>query len=88
MLDTLVHVFKEYINKNDVDGFKAYVVELDAEYEGLPWDYIFQKVYVHACLKKHTVIAEFLMEQFREMEPIQQIAVRQVFSYGKYLLNR
>ena len=88
MPDTLVHVFKEYINKGDIEGFKNYMTELETEYEGIPWDYVFQKVYVHACLKKNKVIAEFMTEKFNDLEPIQKIAVRQVFSYGKYLLNK
>ena len=84
----IIHVFKEFINKNDLEGFKQYMTELNELYEGLPWDYIFQKVYVHACLKKRKEIAEYMSSRFSELEPIQQIAVRQVFSYGNYLLKR
>lgn len=52
-------------------------------------DYIFQKVYLHACLKGRADIAEWLTNDFfPRMNPIEQIAIRQVFSYGKHLLSK
>lgn len=59
--------------------------EVDALVE---WDYLFQKVYLHACLKKKREIAKWLeKEVFLQLPPIQAIAIRQVFPYGNYLLH-
>jgi hypothetical protein len=54
----------------------------------LAWDYIFQKVYLHAALKKQHAICEWLDSIFQEFDPIIQIAMRQMFSYARYLLRQ
>ena len=45
MADEIVAHFKRYIDNNSVDSCRDYLAELEMEYEDLPWDYIFQKVY-------------------------------------------
>jgi hypothetical protein len=86
MTEDLIYTFKELINKNDLDAFKAYLDQLLNDYTDIPWDYIFEKVYIHECLKKRKEIADFLTAEYKKMDPIQQIAIRHVFSYGRYLL--
>jgi hypothetical protein len=88
MTDLIIHVFKDYINKKDLTGFKEYLLEVQESEYTILWDTIFQKVYIHACLKKNTPVIEFLTEKFEELDPITKIALRQVFAYGKYLRNR
>ena len=90
MADEIVGFFKKYINDESLEACQAYFQELKDTYEpgSLPWDYIFQKVYLHACLKKQKAIVDWLMLVFTELPPIQQIAVRQIFSYGRTLLAR
>jgi hypothetical protein len=51
----------------------------------LAWDYIFQKVYLHAALKKRDDICEWLDGLFEEFNPMIQIALRQMFAYARYL---
>ncbi len=81
---------KQMVERENLVGLQEYfqlalVGELDSEAE---WDYLFQKVYLHACLKKKIVIAEWLeKEVFPQLPPIQAMAIRQVFPYGKYLLK-
>jgi hypothetical protein len=88
MSEDVVQIFKEFINNNDLEGFKDFIEEV-AESDGpIEWDYIFQKVYIHACLKKNKPIAEFLMQKFTEMAPEHQIIARQVLTYGRYLMER
>jgi hypothetical protein len=86
--DEIVGHFKRYIDNDSVESCRNYLMELQMEYEELPWDYIFQKVYVHACLKKRQTIIDWLMIVYDSLDPIQQIAIRQVFSYGRYLLKK
>lgn len=85
--DDAIHVFKEYINRRDEKGFTDFLLEIQDDYNGV-WDYIFQKVYVHACLKKNKPIVDLLMTQYEEMSDIEKISVRQVFPYGRYLLAK
>jgi len=61
-MNTIIGIFKTYINDNNLDALKEYLLELkETEYEPpIPWDYLFQKVYIHACLKKKRAIVDFL----------------------------
>ncbi len=89
--DQLINELKQYINSGDTALFitkaSEYMNETDYGRE-LAWDYIFQKIYIHACLKKRKGIAEWLKEHFTNLNPISQIALRPIFSYGKYLSNK
>ena len=89
--EQLVAEIKPYINKGNLDGLKEqwleYRVETDFDRE-IAWDFVFQKVYLHAALKKQKAICEWLDTVFTEFDPIQQIALRQMFSYARHLLNK
>ncbi len=82
---------KKLVEKSALESLKeafqqilAGTLETDAE-----WDYLFQKVYLHACLKGKTDIVIWMEEQvFPTLPPIQQMAIRQVFSYGHTLLRK
>ena len=89
-MDEIVDKFKHYINVVDLSGAITYFQELDATYDhdSIAWDYVFNKVYIHACLKKQKEFVDWLMNMFNCLTPIEQIAVRQVFSYGKYLMTK
>jgi hypothetical protein len=89
--EQLVAEIKPYINKGNLDGLKEqwteYRVETDFGRE-IAWDFVFQKVYLHAALKKQKAICEWLDTVFTEFDPIQQIALRQMFAYARHLLNK
>ena len=86
----LLHECKEYINANKIEEFKEFYKELaESEFETQPdWANLYQKVYLHACLKKRHQIAEWLETLFTQFPPITQIAYRQLFFYGHVLLRR
>ena len=86
-VDDVVYVFKDFIDKRDPTGFSEFLLEVQDDYEGV-WDYIFKKVYIHACLKKNKPIVDLLMTYYEEMSEIERIAIRQVFPYGRYLLAK
>ena len=86
-VDDVVYAFKEYINKKDTTGFTQFLLEVQDDFEGV-WDYIFKKVYIHACLKKNKPIVDLLMTFYEDMSEIERIAIRQVFPYGRYLLAK
>jgi len=87
---------KRAIERNDLstirEEWERLKEEGECERKDTPYvDYptLFQTVYLHACLKKKRDIATWLETTvFPSMDPIQQIALRQVFSYGKYLLKK
>ena len=90
METALLHECKEYINANKFEEFKDFYKELtESEFETQPdWANLYQKVYLHACLKKRAEIAEWLESLFTQFPPITQIAYRQMFFYGHVLLRR
>ena len=86
----LVSTCKSYVTEGNLEGLQAYYSEIQSmEYEYNPnWQYIYQQVYLHACLKKKRDIADWLTSIFPSFDPVSQIALRQVFPYGRYLLAK
>jgi len=89
--EQLVVEIKPYINKGNLDGLKEQWLEYRTETDfgrEIAWDFVFQKIYLHAALKKQKAICEWLDTVFTEFDPIQQIALRQMFAYARHLLNK
>lgn len=89
--EQLISEMKPFITKGNLEGLKElwseYCFETNFDRE-VAWDYIFQKIYLHAALKKQKAICEWLDTMFTELNPIQQIALRQMFPYARHLLNK
>ncbi len=89
---SIISELKVFINDGNCEGFIDLWKELnnDTEFEKpVAWDYVFQKVYIHACLKKRVDISEYLeKEVYVNMEELYKIALRTVFPYGKSLLRK
>ena len=86
--DQIISDIKPNINKGNLDGLKELWRQYKEDYDfgrELAWDYIFQKIYIHAALKKQKEICKWLDELFKEFDQIQQIAMRQMFSYARYI---
>lgn len=82
---------KEMIERNHFDALQSYWSEIqETEFpHRLDWVVLFQKLYIHACLRKrHEIATWFQTVLYPTLDPIQQIAVRQVFAYGNYLLRK
>jgi hypothetical protein len=89
--EQLVAEIKPFINKGNLEGLKEQWVEYRLETDfgrEIAWDFVFQKIYLHAALKKQKAICDWLDTVFTEFDPIQQIALRQMFAYAKHLLNK
>jgi hypothetical protein len=78
---------KKLIDKGDIEALKDYYqMILLSDLEVAPqWDYIYQKCYLHACLKHQHVIADWFRQMFNQLDTISQIALKQIFAYGNYL---
>jgi hypothetical protein len=89
--EQLISEIKPIIERGDIHRlqqiWREYVYETDFGRE-LAWDVIFQKIYLHAALKKQKHICEWLDTIFTHLNPIQQIALRQIFPYARSLLSR
>jgi hypothetical protein len=89
----IIHAAKDRINNGDLHGIQQiYLNILNTEYatnEEPDVGYLFHRLYLHACLKGQPTIADWLTTAlFNNMDPIQQIALRQIFPYGRLLLSR
>lgn len=85
---------KDLIETDQLEELQIYIYEwfqskdIINEYK-LPIEYMYQQIYLHACLKKKKYIAEWLVSIFTFIfDDIQRIGLRQMFSYGNYLLNK
>jgi hypothetical protein len=88
--DHLVTTIKPLINKGDLDLVKELWKEYQEETEfprEIAWEYVFQKVYIHAALKKQKAICEWLDTMFLTFDPIIQIGIRHTFAYARTLLK-
>lgn len=89
--EQVIAEFKPFINRGNLNGlkeqWKEYYSETDFGRE-IAWDFVFQKIYLHAALKKQKTICEWLDTIFTNFNPIQQIALRQMFPYARHLLNK
>ena len=81
---------KAYVSAGDLEGLQQYYSEIQNTEFGynISWQYIYQKVYLHACLKKKVDIVEWLISIFPTFDSVSQIAMRQMFPYGRHLLAR
>ena len=85
-MNAFIQECKHMIDEENLDELQSLYEEY--KYEPYAWDYAFQKIYLHACLKKKKPITEWLQTLFPSFDPIQQMALRQMFSYGRYLLAK
>lgn len=87
MNEEVVRTCKRYIEENNVCGLQVYYHDLLES--DLDWPYIYQKVYLHACLRGSDYLADWLEKDlYSLMDPIQKVALRQIFPYGRHLLKR
>ena len=86
---------KAYINEGLEQECKEYILyiinsqESNTEYK-LAYEYIFQQVYIHACLKQKETLALWLKTEIYDkyFDIIQQAALRQMFIYADYVLRK
>ncbi len=88
--EQLIAEIKPFINKGNLEGLKELWFEYSETDFGreIAWEFVFQKVYLHAALKKQKEICMWLDTIFVELNPVAQIALRQMFPYARHLLEK
>lgn len=79
-----VRDLKGMVERNNIEGLQEQL-EAYQEVPDIPWDSLFKDVYLRACLKKKPDVIKWLEGLYEQMPPIQKIALRQTFAYGRYL---
>ena len=90
--ETIIKEFKNYIEEGQIkmiiSKYNEYKNETTFEFK-IQWDYIFSKVYIHACLKKQPDIVVWLKENiYNTFDDYTKIAIKHTLNYGNYLLNK
>lgn len=89
MEHTIIQSAKHYIQIKDLASLQHYWQELQEQELQVDVPSLFQKIYLHACLKCAPDIAHWLRHTvYPTLDPIIQIALRQMFPYGEVLLKK
>jgi hypothetical protein len=89
--DHIVTTCKAFIEKGKIEELQELWIEYRDHTEfprEIAWDYVFQKIYLHAALHHQKTICDWLDIIFQEFDPIQQIAMKHMFSYARSLLSK
>ena len=84
----ILYTIKKIITSDNLDELQEYYNHLQTSDKKINYDYIFQQSYIHSCLLHRTKIIEWLTEVFNKFDLITQIALKNVFTYGRYLQNK
>jgi hypothetical protein len=87
MEDQIIFEIKQYINDGDLASIKKNWENYEMSTVSVAWDFVFQKIYIHACIRNQKHIIDWLDILFMQFDPITKIALRQMFAYSKYVRN-
>lgn len=84
-----INIIKYYIEQDDIDAIKNLIYEMVEENENkeyrINFEYIWQKCYLHACLKKKTHIKYLFNQIYDGFPEVTKAALKPTLIYGKYL---
>ena len=89
--EQIISQIKPFINTGNLRGLKDLWVEYSSYTDfgkEVAWDFVFQKIYLHAALKKQKEICQWLDTIFTQLNPVTQVALRQMFAYARHLLQK
>ncbi len=70
------------VRSNDVDGLRELSASLPSY---VSREYLFQRIYLSACVNKRPEIRAWLMELYEHMDPVSKIGLKPTLTYGKYV---
>jgi len=86
--------FKSLINENKESHFKSsmdFIINLNGKNTfdiNMDSGLFFQKIYLHACLKKRYMLVEYMEKNiYDKLGELEKNNIRQCFQYGRYRLN-
>ncbi len=85
--EEIIQKAKCYIKNDDIINLELYYKYLndnDIEYNE---EYVYQKVFIYACIIGAKNCIKWLFTIYDDLDEINQISIRQMFFYGKYLIQ-
>ncbi len=80
---------KYFVDAGDLASLQEFILNEISEITDVNHGYIFQKIYIHACLKHQDAIAKWLVEEcYPQLNGMDQIAIRPALAYGRTLLAK
>jgi hypothetical protein len=89
--EDVINQCKTLLDENALQDFVIFCISVLQTTPKKPFDLptIFHRVYLHACLRGRKEAADWMKGTlYPRMDPIQQIALRQIFPYGNHLLSK
>lgn len=85
--DEIVNEIKPLIDNGELSAMQILWEQIcETEFDRqIAWDYIFQKLYLHAALRKQHAICDWMDTVFETFDPVIQIALRHMFAYARHL---
>ena len=88
--DKLINEFKYYIDNEKYDSLYELYTSIIERYDETKeyrcnYEYIFQKVYLYACIKGKHEIIDFMKSIYETFGDVEKIALKPTIIYGKYI---
>ena len=88
--DKLINEFKYYIDNQKYDSVYELYTSIVEKYDKSKeyrcnYEYIFQKVYLYACIKGEIEIINFMKSIYETFGDVEKIALKPTSIYGKYI---
>ncbi len=90
MEQSIIRDCKALIEHSSLQALQTYFDEVthDEDAHLVDWAYVWQKTYLHACLKKKREMTAWLEERFKDLDPIACMAYRHTLNYGRHLSRK
>jgi hypothetical protein len=85
--EEIIKKANSYIKDDDKINLETYYEYLYDNYVEYNEEYIYQKVFLYACTIGAKDCIKWLFSIYEDLDPIEQISIRQMFFYGKYLIQ-
>ena len=84
----IVKDVKLYIDHYDLEGLQKYYIDLlNTEFDyDINMQFIYKEAFFYACSKENKDIINWLINLYYGFDSVTKIALRQMFTYGKYIL--
>ncbi len=91
--EKIINEFKYYIDNQNYDSIYELYTDIKTTYDSTKeyrcnYEYIFQKVYLYACIKGETEVINFMKNIYDNFGIVEKIALKPTIIYGKYITKK
>ena len=91
--EKIINEFKYYIDNQNYNSIYELYTDITTSYDltkeyRCNYEYIFQKVYLYACIKGETEVINFMKSIYDNFGIVEKIALKPTIIYGKYITKK